>query len=140
MFAEPANTLCLSSCKQHDAFQAAAVIVAAAEADEREAKEAQEAEEEAEEVDSREELEEGSEEESEAQDEGCTGSAARPKRQRNQWDRFDPGHEGSRPQRATTKKPATRNAAGYRDNDVDALFRGEVEKFTSSLTTELARQ
>ena len=47
MFAEPANTLCLSSCKQHEAFQAAAAIVAAAEAEQREAEEEQEAEEEA---------------------------------------------------------------------------------------------
>ena len=82
--------------------------------------------------------EEGSEEESEA----GTGSTARHREKRariKEIDRFNPDREANRPQRATTKKPATRNA-GYRDNDVDALFRGEVEKFTSSLTTELARR
>ena len=139
MFAEPANTLCLSSCKQHEAFQAAAAIVAAAEAEQREAEEEQEAEEEAIEVGSEAKSEEGSEEESEA----GTGSTARHREKRariKEIDRFDPDREANRPQRATTKKPATRNAAGYRDNDVDALFRGEVEKFTSSLTTELARR
>ena len=138
MFAEPANTLCLSSCKQHEAFQAAAAIVAAAEAEQREAEEEQEAEEEAIEVGSEAKSEEGSEEESEA----GTGSTARHREKRariKEIDRFDPDREANRPQRATTKKPATRNA-GYRDNDVDALFRGEVEKFTSSLTTELARR
>ena len=140
MFAEPANTLCLSSCKQHEAFQAAAAIVAAAEAEQREAEEEQEAEEEAIEVGSEAKSEEGSEEESEA----GTGSTARHREKRariKEIDRFDPDREANRPQRATAakKKHQTRNA-GYRDNDVDALFRGEVEKFTSSLTTELARR
>ena len=140
MFAEPANTLCLSSCKQHEAFQAAAAIVAAAEAEQREAEEEQEAEEEAIEVGSEAKSEEGSEEESEA----GTGSTARHREKRariKEIDRFDPDREANRPQRATAakKKHQTRNA-GYSDNDVDALFRGEVEKFTSSLTTELARR
>ena len=77
---------------------------------------------------------------SDAQGEGSTGSTARPKRQRKEPDRHDPDKEGSRPQRASSvKKKALRNA-GYRDDDVDAVFRGEVEKFISSLTTELARR
>ena len=137
------HPLCLSSCEQHEAFQAAAAIVAAAEADEREAEEAQEKGV----VGSGEESEEGSGEESEAQGEGGTGSAARPRgkrsrRQDQEIERFSPGHEANRPQRATAakKKHQTRNAAGYRDDGVDALFRAEVEKFTSSLAAELARR
>ena len=39
------HPLCLSSCEQHEAFQAAAAVVTAAEAEQREAEEEQEAEE-----------------------------------------------------------------------------------------------
>ena len=38
------HPLCLSSCEQHEAFQAAAAVVTAAEAEQREAEEEQEAE------------------------------------------------------------------------------------------------
>ena len=37
------HPLCLSSCEQHEAFQAAAAVVTAAEAEQREAEEEQEA-------------------------------------------------------------------------------------------------
>ena len=134
------HPLCLSSCKQHEAFQAATAVVTAAEAEQREAEEEQEA---GGEVRSGEdESEEG--DESDAQDQGGTGSTARlrGKRMRKEPDRHDPNREANRPQRATAakKKHQTRTAAGYRDNDVDALFRAEVEKFTSSLAAELARR
>ena len=130
------HPLCLSSCEQHEAFQAAAAVVTAAEAEQREAEEEQGAE--------PGEKSESEDDESDAQGGGGTGSTARQgKRARRQSiDRFSPENEANRPQRATAakKKHQTRNAAGYRDDDVDALFRAEVEKFTSSLAAELARR
>ena len=124
---------CLSSCEQHGAYQTARAVVCSAEAEQRGAEEEQGAESE---DDDKSESESGFEE-----GEGGTGSTARQgKRARRQSvDRFSPENEANRPQRATAKKKQTRNA-GYRDDDVDALFRGEVEKFTSSLATELTRR
>ena len=128
------------SCKRHETSQAAAAIVAAAEEEQREAEEEEEEEQVPVQSD-----EDNSGEESGAQGQGGTGSTARQKRARrssNAIERFDPETEQKRPQRATAakKKHQTRTAAGYRDNDVDALFRAEVEKFTSSLAAELARR
>ena len=134
----------MSSCEQHEAFQAAAAVVTAAEAEQREAEEEQEAEEVQPDGD---ESEEGDESGADAQDQGGTGSTARPRGKRarprrQEIERFSPEHEANRPQRATAakKKHQARNATGYRDDDVDALFRAEVEKFTSSLAAELARR
>ena len=130
------HPLCLSSCKQHEAFQAATAVVTAAEAEQREAEEEQGAE--------PDEKSESEDDEPDAQGGGGTGSTARlrGKRVRKEPDWHDPNRENNRPQRATAakKKHQTRTAAGYRDNDVDALFRAEVEKFTSSLAAELARR
>ena len=133
----------MSSCEQHDAFQAAAAVVTAAEAEQREAEEEQEAGGETIAVRSDGDESEEGDGDADAQDQGGTGSTARlrGKRMRKEPDRHDPNREASRPQRATAKKKhQTRNAAGYRDNDVDAVFRAEVEKFTSSLAAELARR
>ena len=140
MFAEPANTLrlCLSSCEQHEAYQTATAVVCSAEAEQREAEQEQEAEG-ADEPDEKSSSEDG---ESDAQGEGGTGSTARQgKRARRQgFERFSPEAEDNRPQLATAKKKHQTRDVGYRDDDVDALFRGEVEKFTSSLATQLARR
>ena len=130
----------MSSCEQHEAYQTARAVVCSAEAEQREAEEEQGAE------GASIEEPDGDKSESDGESgigegEGGTGSTARQgKRARRQSvDRFSPENEANRPQRATAKKKQTRNA-GYRDDDVDALFRGEVEKFTSSLATELARR